>query len=296
MAFKDKIPCCERKKNRLSRARPARRRCHAAYPHGPDRTYILFRMQSELPSLKIDRYKKIITLVNSNKSISLSELEKCLDASRITIQRDLVDLENRKLIKRFHGGAMSIEYLQDVYDRDKNKSVNIGAKKKIASKAAALIKEGSYIGLDASSTVYYVSETIFPSNVLVLTCGIDSFRNLSNRDDIQLVLAGGRMNKRTNTLTGSETMDFIRKFHFDIVFISAESCLPGKGFFDPHEEEVQIKRAFIESSRRTAMLIDSSKIGEAKGTLLCSTAEVDFVVTDNPAKNGLRKHFESKLL
>jgi DeoR family fructose operon transcriptional repressor len=250
----------------------------------------------EIPSLKIDRFKKIINIVNSNKRISLSQLEEMLSASRITIQRDLVELENRKLIRRFHGGAMSLEYSDDLYDRDLKKTVNVAAKKKIAAKAATFIKDGLYIGLDSSSTVYYLSETIFAGNVLVLTCGIDSFTNLSNRDDIQVVLTGGRMNKKTNTLTGAETIAMIKKFHFDVVFISAESCIPDRGFYDPHEEEVQVKRALIESSNKTIMLIDSTKLSEIRGIKVCDIDEIDYVITDKPEKSGLRKLFRDKVM
>jgi DeoR/GlpR family transcriptional regulator of sugar metabolism len=251
---------------------------------------------AEIPALKIDRFKKIINIVNSNKRISLSHLEEMLNASRITIQRDLVELENRKLLRRFYGGAMSLDYSQDLYDHDLKKTVNVAAKKKIAAKAASFIKEGSYIGLDSSSTVYYLSEIIFAGNVLVVTCCIDTFKNLANRDDIQVVLAGGRMNKKTNTFTGPETISLIKKFHFDAVFISAESCIPDKGFFDPHEEEVQVKRALIESSNKTIMLLDSTKISETRGIKICDIDEVDCVITDKPEKTDLRKILREKIL
>ena len=254
-------------------------------------------MNPEIPSFKIDRFKKIITTVNSNKRISLSQLEELLGVSRITVQRDLVELENRKVLKRFHGGAMSLEYSEDLYDHDLKKSVNVAAKKLIASKAASLIKEGYYIGLDSSSTVYYLSETIFAGNVFAFTCGIDSFKNLMTRDDIQVVLAGGRMNKKTNTLSGPEIIEMIRKFHFDLVFISAESCIPEVGFFDPHAEEVQVKRALIDSSNQTVMLIDTSKIARtANGIKVCDIQEIDYVVTDRPEKSGLQNIFKDNLL
>ncbi len=254
-------------------------------------------MSTSIPSLKVDRFKKIINLVNTSKSISLLQLEKVLNASRITIQRDLVELEDRKLLRRFHGGAMSLEYSENLYDHDLKKSVNVAAKKNIAAKAATLIKEGYYIGLDSSSTVYYLSETIFAGNVFVFTCSMDSFKNLLTRDDIQVVLAGGRMNKKTHTLSGPEIIEMIRKFHFDMVFISAESCIPDIGFFDPHAEEVQVKRALMESSNRTAMLIDSSKIATtAKGIKVCDIQEIDYVVTDRPEKSGLQNIFNEKLL
>jgi DeoR/GlpR family transcriptional regulator of sugar metabolism len=250
----------------------------------------------EIPALKIDRFKKIINIVNSNKRISLAQLEDTLHVSRITIQRDLVELENRKLLRRFYGGAMSLDYSQDLYDHDLKKTVNVAAKKKIAAKAAPFIKEGSYIGLDSSSTVYYLSEIIFAGNVLVVACGIDAFKNLCNRDDIQVVLAGGRMNKKTNTFTGPETISLLKKFRFDVVFISAESCIPDKGFFDPHEEEVQVKRALIESSNKTIMLLDSSKIAEIRGIKICDIDEVDYVITDRPEKSELKRVLQERVL
>jgi DeoR family fructose operon transcriptional repressor len=262
----------------------------------PEAPYYITIMNSEIPSLKIDRYKKIISLVNTNKRISLIDLENALNASRITIQRDLVELENRKLLRRFHGGAMSLEYSQDIYDHEFKKSVNATEKKKIAAKAATLIKEGSYIALDSSSTVYYLSEAIFAGNILALCCSIDSFKNLMNRDDIQAVLAGGRMNRKTQCLSGPETIQMIKKFHFDLAFISAESFIPDAGFFDPHGEEVQVKRALIESSKKTVMLIDSTKISDLNGIKVCDIDEVDYVVTDKPEKNGLKNIFRDRVL
>jgi DeoR/GlpR family transcriptional regulator of sugar metabolism len=254
-------------------------------------------MTPEIPSIKIDRFKKIISTVNSNKRVSLLHLEKLLNVSRITIQRDLVELENRKLLRRFHGGAMSLEYSEDLYDHDLKKSINVAAKKIIAAKAAPLIREGAYIGLDSSSTVYYLSETIFAGNVLVFTCSIDSFKNLLNRDDIQVVLAGGRMHKKTRTLSGPEIIEMIRKFHFDMVFISAESYIPETGFFDHHAEEVQVKRALMESANTTVMLIDSSKVAAtANGIKVCDMAEIDYIVTDKPEKSGLKNIVSSKII
>jgi DeoR family fructose operon transcriptional repressor len=253
-------------------------------------------MSPEMPSLKVDRFKQIIGLINAGKRISLGELEDALQVSRITIQRDLVELENRKLIRRFHGGAMSLDYSKDFYDYDLKKSVNIEAKKIIAAKANHLIRDNSCICLDSSSTVYYLTETIFPGNVMAFTCCIDCFKNLTSREDIQVVLAGGRINKKTGTLCGPEAVSLIRKFYFDLAFISAESFIPDRGFFDPHEDEVQMKRAIIECSRKRVMLIDSSKLTETAGIQVCSNDEIDYVVTENPDKSSLRKIFKDKLM
>jgi DeoR/GlpR family transcriptional regulator of sugar metabolism len=88
----------------------------------------------------------------------------------------------------------------------------------------------------------------------------------------------------------------IRNFHFDLAFISSEAFVHGRGFFDPHEEEVEVKRALIESSQKTVMMIDSSKMAPAAGIRVCGNDEIDFVVTDNPKKSPLRKIFKDRLL
>jgi DeoR/GlpR family transcriptional regulator of sugar metabolism len=248
------------------------------------------------PFLKVDRLKQILVLINSRKRISLSELEKELRAPRITVQRDLVELENRKLVRRFHGGAMSIDFSSELYNYDRKKTIQVEAKKRIAAKANGLLREHSAVCLDASSTVYYLTETIFPANVLVLTCSIDAFKNLSDREDVQAVLAGGRLDRTTATLYGPEMIDTIRKFHFDCAFISAEAFVPGRGFFNPHEQEVAVKRALIESSEKTVMMIDASKIASAAGFRVCGNDEIEFVVTDMPEKSPLKKLFKGRLL
>lgn len=253
-------------------------------------------MIKKTPILKVDRFKQILSLVNSKKRISLSDLEKTLKTPRITIQRDLVELENRRLVCRFHGGAMSIDFSGNFYNYDMKKSIRIAAKKKIAAKANRLLGENSAICLDSSSTVYYLSETIFPTNVLVLACSLDAFKNLSAREDVQAVLAGGRMHRKTATFYGQEMVAIIKKFHFDIAFISAEAFVPDHGFFDPHEEEVAVKRALIESSEKTVMMIDTSKICTAAGIKVCGNDEVDIVITDNPEISPLKELFKGRLL
>src|SRR3989339_179329 len=246
--------------------------------------------------LKIGRHKRILQAIAGRQRVALSDLESELRASRITIQRDLVELENRGLLKRFHGGAMSRDYAGNLYDHTLRKTLNVDIKRKIAAKAANLIKPGAHIGMDASSTVYYLSECMFPENIQVLTLGVDTFAKLSEHPHVQLVLAGGRLNRMTNTLSGSEAVSVIRNYHFDLCFISAESFVPGFGFVDPYADEIMVKQALMKASEKTVILLDSSKITQSAGLVLCSADQVDHLVTDNPLDKELKKIFKGKIL
>ena len=139
---------------------------------------------------KTERHRTILNLLPEKASITLKELENHLYCSRITIQRDLVELENKGLLNRVHGGATLKNFDLANYGHDKRLLIQSDRKKKIAKKAISLIKSDMYIFLDASSTSYFLSEHIFPDNVRIVTSGIDTFLNLQKNKNIQSILTG----------------------------------------------------------------------------------------------------------
>lgn len=56
-----------------------------------------------------ERYSIILERVKQNKSVKLLELCELLKASESTIRRDLTVLDERGLLKKVHGGAISAE-------------------------------------------------------------------------------------------------------------------------------------------------------------------------------------------
>ena len=252
-------------------------------------------MKSVGNSLKIDRQKSVLELLNTKQRVSLTDLEDMLDVSRVTIQRDLVELEGRNLIKRFHGGAMTLKYAETLYDSRVRKTINVEVKKNIVKKAAALINPHSCVGMDASSTAYYISEENLPRNITVVTCSIDTFDNL-NAKGINTILTGGRLNSETRSLAGQDAVNTIKEYHFDLVLLSAEAYILNQGFYDPYEDEVSVKKAFINNSIDTVMLLDETKVKEFGGLKICSKEQVDHLVTDRFDNENLNRDFKGKIL
>lgn len=56
-----------------------------------------------------ERYSIIVEQVKQKKSVTLTELCELLGASESTVRRDLNSLDEKGLIKKVHGGAISIE-------------------------------------------------------------------------------------------------------------------------------------------------------------------------------------------
>ena len=56
-----------------------------------------------------ERYSMIVEQVKQKKSITLTELCELLGASESTVRRDLTSLDEKGLIKKVHGGAISVD-------------------------------------------------------------------------------------------------------------------------------------------------------------------------------------------
>ncbi|HBE01479.1 MAG TPA: hypothetical protein DC049_03255 [Spirochaetia bacterium] len=251
-----------------------------------------------LSVIKIDRHRTILNQLKKNNRVTLQSLEKEIGVSRITIQRDLIELEAKGYLRRYHGGAMLVDYAIEDYDHNRRIFINQSVKRKLARKAAALIKPKMFIGLDSSSTVFFISEQPMPEGVKIITSGIDTFQQLASRQhsNIQLILTGGKLHGLTKTLTGSEALDTIRKFHYDLFFFSADSVIPDKGIFDSNEEDAAVKRAFLDQADQKILIFDAEKIAGRSGAIIAYCADIDYLVIDSAAASEYKVVFKNKII
>jgi DeoR family fructose operon transcriptional repressor len=94
-------------------------------------------------------------LVNEHEIISVKELVDITNTSESTIRRDLMELENKDLLIRVHGGAQRIDNNFEASIESKT-TIHSDEKEKIAKYAASLIVDGDYIFLDAGSTTFRI--------------------------------------------------------------------------------------------------------------------------------------------
>src|SRR5215207_7869013 len=101
-----------------------------------------------------ERHQAIAELVASRGRVAVTELATHFDVTTETVRRDLSQLERLRLLRRVHGGAVSMRSLTmlepQLEDRDHQ---NASQKERIARAAVALLPEGGCtLLLDAGST------------------------------------------------------------------------------------------------------------------------------------------------
>lgn len=239
------------------------------------------------------RHKEILRLLDENGSVSIRDLTQTLYVSEATIRRDLNELEKSGALKRTFGGAKPIIHTNRQVPLFIREALDSKAKSEICTQAAALVKEGSTIFIDGSSTAQYLVNHIASlTDIIVVTYSIKT-AELMCRSHIKTYCAGGLLLENSFVCTGHKTLEFANTINTDLCFISCKGVSDDGKFTDTSEEETAIRRAFMQNSKTRVMLMTGNKFGNTYMHTLCNAEEVDAVFSDidvpQEIKDKLRK-------
>ena len=231
--------------------------------------------------LTLERQEEILDILNKTNSATVEELAKKLYVSSATIRRDLRQMESQGLIKRSHGGAIPFKSTTEESAFALREQENIVAKKTIANLAVKLVKNGDSIFLDSSSTTGLTIPLLNSFQYLsVTTIGLRNALLLSQTNNIKIYIAGGQVQNHSNSIIGSDTIDYISRIHADISLISCSGLDLQNGITEASIEQAKIKQQMRKNSNKLAVLCDSTKFNKV---FLCKDFnfdEIDYLITE----------------
>jgi len=230
--------------------------------------------------LKFDRHKIIIEELEKNGSVQFSDLIKIIPASKITVQRDLIELEEEKRLTRVHGGAVLGQTTSSELIKSPNEIDSIEISRRLARKAVEFIRPDDTIAIDGNINCEFIADFIPDFPIMAVTSSTDSFKNLSKKQNIIPVLTGGKYSRDSRNLVGNFTVETIKKFSFSVLFLSAEGLDPMRGTLESSFDDYMVKIAFISVSEDIILLIDSSKINKTQGIFTCPIGKISKIITD----------------
>ncbi|HMB01332.1 MAG TPA: DeoR/GlpR family DNA-binding transcription regulator [Spirochaetota bacterium] len=236
--------------------------------------------------IKFERQTFILDELNHYGTVTLADLVKKINKPRLTVQRDLRELEQAGKLTRVHGGAVARADSFTAIPKKIRGQKNISAKKKLARKAAAFITAADTVAVDPSTTCSFIADFIPDHNINVLTPSVETFLKLAQYKNINPILPGGKLNRRSQNLIGSFAAEIINKMNFSLCFLSADGFNQAAGTLEFDYEDSMIKNSMIANSARIILLIDKSKLGVRQGILTCSKDKIDTIITNAaPGKN-----------
>lgn len=239
------------------------------------------------------RQKEMVDLINERGAISFAQLKLAFPTvSEMTIRNDLKSLDDLKLIVRVHGGAKSVDRIIGTDDLINKRAIrNVDKKNQIANKAIKLIYPGTSIFLDSGSTLTTLASKIPDQSQLVFTTGIYCAIELAKLQKIHLYLIGGKINKLSMSINGSESCEKIKSNNYDIAFLGATGYIKGIGFNCGSDEEASLKRAIISRADKVVLLMDSTKIDISNPFNFATVNDIDVVISDNEMDEDLQNYF-----
>lgn len=241
-----------------------------------------------------ERHIEILKELNEIGTVKVKMLSKAFGVTEETVRRDLEKLEKDQKLKRIHGGAISNVLVKDDDDIpfNKRKIARAKEKKEIANKAIQLVQENDVIFIDAGSTGLYFAKRLPDSPLKVITNSIQVALELNNKTNIKIILTGGNITRNSLSLVGPATIQSIKNYHIDKAFFSCKGIDMEWGISDSNEQQAAVKRAAIEMSDKTILMVDSSKVNKKSFVFIESINNLNYIITDNSISV---EHFKEKI-
>ena len=235
------------------------------------------------------RTEKILRHLQSERSVAVEELCSLLNVSIATVRRDLQDLENRGLLRRTHGGAMMVEpLLYEGFRHDSSFREQMEKcaeeKRRIALAAADLIEDGETISLTPGTTTTEIVRSIrHRSGITVVTNTVNVAMELSQREDLDVVVSGGSLRGRWFSLVGPVAVQALEQIFTDKVFIGANGVDAAAGLTCHHADEAGVNRVMVQHAKQKIAVADASKLGVRATHRICGIDAIDLLITDSSA-------------
>ena len=230
--------------------------------------------------LRAERKQQILDYIVVQKSAQVSDLSDFLNVSLATIRRDLNEMEDDGLVRRVHGGAISVSSSGEppVLQR---KNEQWEAKRRIGEAAAGLVLDGETIIITSGTT----TEAMVPflaakKNLTVITNAINIASSLTRYPDISVIVLGGYLRHSEFSLVGHLTEQALQDFRVDKVFHGIFGLDPDYGLTGTDVKEVQIDRHIILAVPELIILADHTKFNRVGQIRLAPIEAVSIVVTD----------------
>jgi len=233
------------------------------------------------PLLQVERQREIYLLALRKGSVDVSDLARRFDVTTETIRRDLSELQERRLLRRVHGGAVPVErhdHEPMVATREMRHATE---KLRIAREAVSEVPARGSVIIDSGSTAQRLAE-VFPVDrpVHVVTNSLLTALTLARRGVEELTVLGGSVRANTFAMSDAAAVASVRSMRVDVLFMSCDGFSFPRGMTTPYQSEALIKRAMIESARRVVALVDHSKFGNDQMFSCGSLNEIDVLISD----------------
>jgi DeoR family fructose operon transcriptional repressor len=214
-----------------------------------------------------------------------------LEVAPETIRRDLSYLEKQGLVQRVHGGAIPV-WLEPTVDL-KN-SIQQAEKLRIAKAVVSLLPDNGTVILDAGTTTAQIVPLISDSARLrIITNSPDHAVALMEKENVEIILAGGRVRKGTRSCVDQWAIDTFEGLVADLAIVATNGISLARGLTTPEPAEGAVKNAMLKAAKKKLVVADHTKFQQDHFSKFGDIKDIDLIVTDESVDQGAVAQIET---
>ena len=236
--------------------------------------------------LSAERWQAILAALARDGKVLAARLVDQLGVSEDTVRRDLRELAAQGLVQRVHGGALPPAPQAGSFAR--RRETHSEAKAALARAAVTIVGDARVVFLDGSTTNREVARRLpaEPART-ILTNSPPIAAALAEHPSAEVLVIGGRLDKRAQATVGSAAVDFVRSVRADACVLGICALHPEVGLTTDDLEEAQVKRAMAESSAEVIAPATSDKLRAGSPYLVAPVSELTHLVAETAAADEL---------
>ncbi|RVD40272.1 DeoR/GlpR transcriptional regulator [Mesorhizobium sp. M4A.F.Ca.ET.020.02.1.1] len=239
------------------------------------------------------RRQGVVDFLMEAGTASVEDLAARFGVSKMTVHRDLDELEENGFLRKVRGGA-SIQpsglFESDFRYRQKQA---VGEKLRLAAAAVAMIEPGQTVIIDDGSTAGGIAGHLADLRPLtVISNNLAVIQDLAGVGGITLIALGGQYSKKFHGFFGLLAEETLKSLRADVAFLSS-SAIHGSSAFHQDQEVVQTKRLMMAAAGRKYLLVDHGKFGRTALHFLTDLKAFDAVFTGSELGQPVRDELEA---
>jgi DeoR/GlpR family transcriptional regulator of sugar metabolism len=227
-----------------------------------------------------ERQAWITQYILENGTLQVDDLAERLAVSRMTIHRDLDELERQGVLRKVRNGATATPsslFESDVRFRLTQQTLE---KEAIARAALAYIEPGQAILLDEATTLLPLARRLPElAPLTVITNFLPILNALRHSKDIHLISLGGEYLPRFDTFTGWLCETSLAALHADL-YLTSTTAVSRDIAYHPEQQIVSAKRAMMACTSQHYLLLDHTKFGKTALHQVARLSEFEAVIVD----------------
>ncbi len=247
--------------------------------------------------LERERKETILRLLDLHTFVTIHDIVEATGSSEATIRRMFIEMEQEGLLRRVRGGVEQLRSRegapQGEPSLDSRISVNREKKRRIAKRAAAMVRDGDTIFIDGGSTTYHMVEFLSSLAVNVVTNSFAIAEHLIRHSRCTVILPEGTVNPNSLLILNNLSPDPFANYHAVRAFMGIEG-ITAAAITNSEPLLIQVERAMISHAQELVILADGSKFGKVGSLTLCPAEKVSTIITTADADPAVAEALREK--